>query len=126
MAATATKTVGKLVRISGPMIEADGMPGVSMGEIVRVGKLNLMGEVIRIDGEKIYAQVFERHIRHPVHPPHILPCHLMLEEHCLLLRTDEISTGQLVGLLFLLAVPLITINIVVHSFYLYHLPCLTS
>ncbi|MBP8130512.1 MAG: V-type ATP synthase subunit A [Candidatus Hydrogenedentes bacterium] len=50
---------GKLVRISGPMIEADGMLGVGMGEIVRVGELGLLGEVIRIDGSKIFAQVFE-------------------------------------------------------------------
>lgn len=50
---------GRLVRISGPMIEADGMSGVGMGEIVQVGKLGLMGEVIRIDGGKIFAQVFE-------------------------------------------------------------------
>ncbi|HNR30556.1 MAG TPA: V-type ATP synthase subunit A [Candidatus Hydrogenedentes bacterium] len=53
------QTTGKLVRISGPMIEADEMLGVGMGEIVRVGKLGLMGEVIRIDGDKVYAQVFE-------------------------------------------------------------------
>ena len=51
--------VGKLTRISGPMIAADGMLGVSMGEIVRVGKLGLMGEVIRIDGDTAYAQVYE-------------------------------------------------------------------
>ncbi|MBI3118891.1 MAG: V-type ATP synthase subunit A, partial [Candidatus Hydrogenedentes bacterium] len=44
---------------SGPMIEAEGMLGATMGEIVRVGKLGLMGEVIRIDNDKIYAQVFE-------------------------------------------------------------------
>ena len=50
---------GKLVRISGPMIAADDMLGVTMGEIVKVGKLGLMGEVIRIDGEVAYAQVYE-------------------------------------------------------------------
>ena len=50
---------GKLTRISGPMIAADGMMGVSMGEIVRVGKIRLMGEVIRIDGDTAYAQVYE-------------------------------------------------------------------
>ncbi|MCH8205219.1 MAG: V-type ATP synthase subunit A, partial [Candidatus Hydrogenedentes bacterium] len=50
---------GKLVRISGPMIAADGMLGVTMGEMVKVGKLGLMGEVIRIDGETAYAQVYE-------------------------------------------------------------------
>jgi V/A-type H+-transporting ATPase subunit A len=59
MAVAEQQIVGKLVRIAGPMIEADGMYGVSMGEILRVGKLNLMGEVIRIDGDRIYAQVFE-------------------------------------------------------------------
>lgn len=51
--------VGKLTRISGPMIAADGMLGISMGEMVRVGKMGLMGEVIRIDGETAYAQVYE-------------------------------------------------------------------
>jgi V/A-type H+-transporting ATPase subunit A len=53
------KQVGSLTLISGPMIAASGMLGVSMGEIVRVGKMGLMGEVIRIDGETVYAQVFE-------------------------------------------------------------------
>ncbi|MFP4500487.1 MAG: V-type ATP synthase subunit A [Candidatus Hydrogenedentota bacterium] len=50
---------GKLVRISGPMVEADEMLGVGMGEIVRVGEAGLLGEVIRIEGDKVYAQVFE-------------------------------------------------------------------
>jgi len=59
MAVAEERAVGRLVRIAGPMIEADGMLGVQMGEILRVGKLGLMGEVIRIEGEKIYAQVFE-------------------------------------------------------------------
>lgn len=53
------RQVGSLTLISGPMIAASGMLGVGMGEIVRVGKMGLMGEVIRIDGETIYAQVFE-------------------------------------------------------------------
>jgi V/A-type H+-transporting ATPase subunit A len=59
MAVAEQGTVGRLVRIAGPMIEAEGMLGVQMGEILRVGKLGLMGEVIRIEGDKIYAQVFE-------------------------------------------------------------------
>ena len=50
MAVAETQQTGKLVRIAGPMIEADGMHGVQMGEILRVGKLGLMGEVIRIEG----------------------------------------------------------------------------
>jgi len=59
MAVAEKHLTGKLVRISGPMIEADGMLGATMGEILRVGKLGLLGEVIRIDKDKIYAQVFE-------------------------------------------------------------------
>ncbi|GMW01753.1 MAG: V-type ATP synthase alpha chain [Candidatus Hydrogenedentota bacterium] len=60
MATTGTNSaVGKLTRISGPMISANGMLGVSMGEIVRVGKMGLIGEVIRIDKDTIFAQVFE-------------------------------------------------------------------
>ncbi len=53
------RPVGRLTRISGPMIAASGMLGVGMGEILRVGKMGLMGEVIRIDGDTVYAQVFE-------------------------------------------------------------------
>ncbi len=59
MATTETALVGTLSRISGPMIAASGMLGATMGEIVRVGKLGLMGEIIRIDGDTVYAQVFE-------------------------------------------------------------------
>ncbi|HOD49032.1 MAG TPA: V-type ATP synthase subunit A [Candidatus Hydrogenedentes bacterium] len=59
MAATQREIVGTLTLISGPMAAASGMLGVTMGEIVRVGRAGLMGEVIRIDGETAYAQVFE-------------------------------------------------------------------
>ncbi len=51
--------VGKLTRIAGPMIVAEGMPGATMGEIVYVGEAGLLGEVIRVDRDSIYAQVFE-------------------------------------------------------------------
>lgn len=53
------KQTGSLVRIAGPMIVAENMLGVTMGEIVYVGEMGLMGEVIRIDGDRVYAQVFE-------------------------------------------------------------------
>ncbi len=50
---------GAVAHILGPMIAASGMMGVAMGEIVRVGEMSLMGEVIRIDGDTVFAQVFE-------------------------------------------------------------------
>lgn len=54
-----TALTGSLTLISGPMVAASGMLGATMGEIVRVGKLGLMGEIIRIDGDTVFAQVFE-------------------------------------------------------------------
>ena len=50
---------GALALVSGPMIGASGMLGVAMGEMVRVGHKGLIGEVIRIKGDTVYAQVFE-------------------------------------------------------------------
>ena len=37
--------VGKIVRISGPVIEADSMRGSKMSDVVRVGEENLMVEL---------------------------------------------------------------------------------
>ena len=59
MTTTTEAITGELTLISGPMISASGMLGVGMGEILRVGKLKLMGEVIRIDNDTVFAQVFE-------------------------------------------------------------------
>jgi V/A-type H+/Na+-transporting ATPase subunit A len=59
MAVAEQRSTGRLARISGPMVAAAGMPGVTMGEIVRVGHAGIMGEVIRIEGDTAHAQVFE-------------------------------------------------------------------
>lgn len=50
---------GWLSRIMGPLVEADGMAGVRMYDVVYVGKEKLMGEVIRINGSKASIQVYE-------------------------------------------------------------------
>ncbi|MCM2325747.1 MAG: V-type ATP synthase subunit A, partial [Candidatus Woesearchaeota archaeon] len=49
---------GKLVRIAGPVVVATGI-SARMFDLVRVGKENLMGEVIQMDGEKTTIQVYE-------------------------------------------------------------------
>ncbi len=49
---------GKLVRIAGPVVVATGIKA-RMFDLVRVGKENLMGEVIQMDGEKTTIQVYE-------------------------------------------------------------------
>jgi len=50
---------GKIKRISGPVVEADGMLGSSMYEVCKVGDEGLIGEIIRIQGEVCTIQVYE-------------------------------------------------------------------
>ncbi|MGR3310083.1 MAG: V-type ATP synthase subunit A [Candidatus Brocadiales bacterium] len=51
--------MSKIVKISGPAIIADGMSGTKMYDIVRVGKLGLIGEIIRLEGDTAFIQVYE-------------------------------------------------------------------
>ncbi|KAI6302253.1 H(+)-transporting V1 sector ATPase subunit A [Pyricularia oryzae] len=50
---------GKIYSISGPVIVAEDMIGVAMYELVRVGHDQLVGEVIRISGDRATIQVYE-------------------------------------------------------------------
>ncbi len=50
---------GKVQRISGPAVIAEGMMGARMYDIVRVGKEQLVGEIIRLDGTTAFVQVYE-------------------------------------------------------------------
>jgi V/A-type H+/Na+-transporting ATPase subunit A len=50
---------GKVQRISGPAVIAEGMMGARMYDIVRVGSENLVGEIIRLDGTTAFVQVYE-------------------------------------------------------------------
>lgn len=50
---------GKIIRISGPVIEADGMRGAKMYDVVRVGDENLIGEIIRLNEDNAIIQVYE-------------------------------------------------------------------
>jgi len=52
-------TQAKIVRISGPVIEADGMRGAKMYDVVRVGEENLIGEIIRLNEDNAIIQVYE-------------------------------------------------------------------
>ncbi len=51
--------IGRIVRISGPLVVADNMSGSLMYEVVRVGEEGLIGEIIRIQGDKAMIQVYE-------------------------------------------------------------------
>ncbi|CAJ0647416.1 15528_t:CDS:10 [Entrophospora sp. SA101] len=50
---------GYVYGVSGPVVVAEQMTGSAMYELVRVGHEELVGEVIRIDGDKATIQVYE-------------------------------------------------------------------
>ncbi|MCL2135062.1 MAG: V-type ATP synthase subunit A [Candidatus Bathyarchaeota archaeon] len=50
---------GKVCRVAGPVIEATYMSDIVMHEIVQVGEAGLIGEVIRLDGDKATIQVYQ-------------------------------------------------------------------
>ncbi|OYT25729.1 MAG: V-type ATP synthase subunit A [Thermofilum sp. ex4484_82] len=50
---------GKIVWISGPVVKAEGMAKSQMYEMVEVGSEGLIGEIIRLEGNIAYIQVYE-------------------------------------------------------------------
>jgi V/A-type H+/Na+-transporting ATPase subunit A len=60
MTAEAEKATRPIVtRVSGPIVTAAGMHGASMYEVVQVGEEGLVGEVVRIVGDRATIQVYE-------------------------------------------------------------------
>ena len=50
---------GRIVKIAGPAVVAEGLPSAKLGDIVAVGVLRLLGEVIRVERDQAFLQVFE-------------------------------------------------------------------
>ena len=50
---------GRIIRVSGPVIEADNMRGAKMYDVVRVGEERLIGEIIRLNQDVATIQVYE-------------------------------------------------------------------
>lgn len=50
---------GRIVKIAGPVIVADGMRGSQMYEVVKVGEEGLIGEIIELEGGNATVQVYE-------------------------------------------------------------------
>merc|ERR1712093_849858 len=50
---------GTIFSVSGPVVVAENMIGVAMYELVQVGHDKLVGEVIRIEADRAYIQVYE-------------------------------------------------------------------
>ncbi|MBI5206533.1 MAG: V-type ATP synthase subunit A [Candidatus Firestonebacteria bacterium] len=50
---------GKICKISGPVVIAKEMLGAKMYDVVKVGELGLIGEIIRLEADKATIQVYE-------------------------------------------------------------------
>ncbi len=50
---------GKIKKIAGPAVIVEDLAGAKMNDIVRVGKEQLVGEIIRLDGKECFVQVYE-------------------------------------------------------------------
>ncbi len=51
--------IGKIVKVSGPLIVAEGLSDVEMYDVVKVSDKKLIGEVIELRGDKASIQVYE-------------------------------------------------------------------
>lgn len=50
---------GRIYSVSGPVVIAEKMAGAAMYELVRVGSKELVGEIIRLEGDTATIQVYE-------------------------------------------------------------------
>ncbi|MCI4338090.1 MAG: V-type ATP synthase subunit A, partial [Thermoplasmata archaeon] len=50
---------GAVARVSGPVVIAEGLTNAKMFDVVRVGELGLVGEIIKLVGETATVQVYE-------------------------------------------------------------------
>lgn len=51
--------LGKIVKVSGPLVVAEGLQDANMFDVVRVGKSRLIGEIIEMRGDRASIQVYE-------------------------------------------------------------------
>jgi V/A-type H+-transporting ATPase subunit A len=51
--------MGKIVKVSGPLVVATGMADANMADVVRVGEQRLIGEILTMTGDSASIQVYE-------------------------------------------------------------------
>ena len=49
----------RVVKVAGPVVVAEGMSGARMYDVVRVGQLALIGEIVELHGDLASIQVYE-------------------------------------------------------------------
>jgi len=54
-----TEKTATIIRVNGPIVTATGMRDAEMYELVEVGPLRLIGEIIRLAGDRAVIQVYE-------------------------------------------------------------------
>ena len=50
---------GTIVKVSGPLVVAEGMRDANMFDVVRVSDKHLIGEIIEMHGDKASIQAYE-------------------------------------------------------------------
>ena len=50
---------GKVIKVSGPLVVAEGMQDANLSDVVRVGELGLIGEILNMTGDHASIQVYE-------------------------------------------------------------------
>lgn len=50
---------GKIIRVAGPLVVASDCLGAKMYDMVKIGKLGLIGEIIELKGDQAFIQVYE-------------------------------------------------------------------
>ncbi len=54
-----TESNGTIVKVSGPLVVAEGIAGARMYDVVKVSERRLVGEIIELDGDRASIQVYE-------------------------------------------------------------------
>ena len=55
----ANNAEGRIIKVAGPLVVAEGMSDANMYDVVRVGKSRLIGEIIEMRGDRASIQVYE-------------------------------------------------------------------
>jgi len=50
---------GRITKVAGPLVIAEGVPGAKMADVVHVGKEGIIGEIIELNGDLASIQVYE-------------------------------------------------------------------
>jgi len=52
-------STGKIIKVAGPLVIAEGIPKARMSDVVKVGNKGLIGEIIELNNDKASIQVYE-------------------------------------------------------------------